>query len=608
MLQKQAQGKLGSLGGPSNTRASAIVQSFIHWRRMSNPERLWQTVPSVYRSVVNHISSKKGKVNLMCKSLLCVVTFFLVVPYGLTQTSVPMAGSCAVTYNADGSNTLVCTTSSVVPAAPVSVTVSPASANLTSGSQLQFTATVVGTANHSVVWSTSAGSITNAGLLSAPSSAGTLTVTATSVSNPGISGSTTVAVTSSGGGGGSNSAPTFTGNYCTGPSTCTLNNVAAGDLLIIGTHQAFPPVSLLGPQTITDSHGETAVFDAMNLGAGLQTWHISPVITPGAHTVTATNFGPGDMYVAEFAGVAIGNPIEVIAQNFYASSSTDTITFTTQTPNDLLFAFGRSAPGGSLQGPGFTAIRTAPTMEYEAVANSGSQTAAIQPLNNPGNNVGIEALAIRPANSYPPPPASPTFTGNFCVQNLNYGSGPCTLNNVAAGNMLVISALWHGTPSDTCLVSDSTGESIVVDRQNDIGATVYGNLSLGTWHISNLAHGGTHVISTNGGGGNCWSQFIIEAFEFSNQNAANPIDAVGYASGPSTSTASTNVVTTQGNDLIYAFCVVTDLSTSQTGDGFGSITVFPTAQYRMAASTPGTEAAGCPTTGGWVIQELAIRH
>ena len=544
----------------------------------------------------------------MYKFLISVLAVLVVVPCAVTQTSVPMTGSCAVTYNSDGSTTLICTTSTVVQAAPVSVTISPTSTSVVAAGQIQFSATVTGTSNQSVTWSATAGITSNAGLFTAPGSAGLVTVTATSVAFPNLHASATVTVTASGGGGGGGAAPIFTGNYCTGATTCTLANVAAGDLLIIGSHQAFPPASLLGPQTITDSQAEMAVFDAMNLGAGLQTWHISPVLHAGAHAISVTNFGGGDMYVAEFSGIAIGNPIEVVAQNFYASSATDSITFTTQTANDLLFGFGRSAPGGSQQGPGFTAIRTIPTMEYATAANAGSQTVSIQPFNNPGTDVGIQALAIRPAGSNPPVPPTPVFTGNFCVQNQNSGNGPCTLNNVAAGDMLVISALWHGNPGDICSVSDSTGESIVADRQNDIGATIYGNLSLATLHIANAAHGGTHVISTNGGGGSCWSQYIIEAFEFSNQNGTNPIDAVGHAAGPSTSTASTSVVTSQGNDLLYAFCVVTDLNTSQTGDGFGSITVFPTVQYRTASSTPGTETASCPTIGGWVIQELAIRH
>jgi hypothetical protein len=542
----------------------------------------------------------------MYKLVRCVGVFLLLVPVAIPQTTVPVSGSCVVTYNSDGSANLVCTTSLVVPAATATVTVSPSSASVQVGAQVQFTASVTGTGNQAVTWSATAGTISNAGLLTAPNSSGSVTVTATSVAYPAVYGSAAVTVTSGGatGGGGGGSAPSFTGNYCTGTASCTLTSVAAGDMLIIGTHQANPPTSLSAPEAITDTQSETAVFDAINLGAGLQTWHISPVVHAGTHTITVNNFGGGNIYVAEFTGVANGNPIEGIAQNFDASSSTDSVNITTQTANDLLFGFGRSAPGGTQQGSGFTAIRTTPTMEYAAATTVGTQTVSIQPLNNPGTSVGIQALAIRPAGSNPPPPSSPTFTGNFCVQT----NGSCTLSNVAAGDMVVISANWHGSPTDTCFVSDSAGESIVVDRQNDNAATIYGSLSLATWHIPNVVKSGTHVISVNGGGGSCWNGYVIQAFEFANQNGSNPIDAVGYAVGTASSTAATSVVTSEGGDLIYAFCAVTDQETSQTGDGFASITVFPTSEYRAASSTPGTEGAACPTTGNWVIQELAIKH
>jgi hypothetical protein len=541
----------------------------------------------------------------MYKLLIGVGVFLLLAPFATPQINVPTSGSCVVTYNPDGSANLVCTTSVVVPAAPVTVAVSPPSTSVQVGAQVQFSATVTGTGNQAVTWTATAGSISNAGLFTAPGSSGSVTIIATSVAYPAVSGSATVTVTNGGGGGGGGgTAPSFTGNYCTGTASCTLTNVAVGDLLIIGTHQANPPTSLSAPESITDTQSETAVFDALNLGAGLQTWHISPVVHAGTHTLTVNNFGGGDMYVAEFTGVASGNPIEAIAQNFSASSSTDSVNITTQTANDLLFGFGRSAPGGTQQGAGFTAIRTTPTMEYATAATAGVQTVTIQPLNNPGTSVGIQALAIRPAGSNPPPPSSPTFTGNFCVQT----NGSCTLHNVAAGDMVVISANWHGSPTDTCFVSDSAGESIVVDRQNDNAATIYGSLSLATWHIPNVVNSGTHVISANGGGGSCWNGYVLQAFEFANQNGSNPIDAVGYAIGTASSTAATSVVTSEGNDLIYAFCAVTDQETSQTGDGFASITVFPTTEYRIGSNTPGTEGAACPTRGNWVIQELAIKH
>src|ERR1700757_4685729 len=77
------------------------------------------------------------------------------------------------------------------------------SVSLASGAQQQFTATVQGTSNTAVTWSVdsvaggsaASGTITGAGMYTAPSQAGTHTVTATSVVETTQSASATVTVT-----------------------------------------------------------------------------------------------------------------------------------------------------------------------------------------------------------------------------------------------------------------------------------------------------------------------------------------------------------------------------------------------------------------------------
>jgi hypothetical protein len=96
---------------------------------------------------------------------------------------------------------------SVTLGAASSVTVSPSSAQLKPGAQLQFAATVNGSASSLVVWSISGsgcsgsacGSISNSGLYTAPAKAPNppiIAVTATLVSDPTKSGSATVTITS----------------------------------------------------------------------------------------------------------------------------------------------------------------------------------------------------------------------------------------------------------------------------------------------------------------------------------------------------------------------------------------------------------------------------
>jgi len=75
--------------------------------------------------------------------------------------------------------------------------VSPTSATIQTGGQQQFSASVSGTTNTAVSWTTSGGTVSTSGLYTAPSSGGTYTVTATSAADTSKSASATVTVSQS---------------------------------------------------------------------------------------------------------------------------------------------------------------------------------------------------------------------------------------------------------------------------------------------------------------------------------------------------------------------------------------------------------------------------
>jgi hypothetical protein len=85
------------------------------------------------------------------------------------------------------------------------VAVSPATASLAPGQTQQFTATVTGDSNTDVTWSASGGTITAAGLYTAPANGGAYVVRASSVASPGNTATAVVNVT----GGGSVVEPFF---------------------------------------------------------------------------------------------------------------------------------------------------------------------------------------------------------------------------------------------------------------------------------------------------------------------------------------------------------------------------------------------------------------
>lgn len=76
----------------------------------------------------------------------------------------------------------------------VSVSVSPTTATTTPGGSVQFSASVSNTTDQSVTWSTTAGSVSGAGLLTAPTLSASVTVMATSVVRPDAAGTASVEV------------------------------------------------------------------------------------------------------------------------------------------------------------------------------------------------------------------------------------------------------------------------------------------------------------------------------------------------------------------------------------------------------------------------------
>lgn len=113
-----------------------------------------------------------------------ILTFVLTV--FLLQLVLAMGG-CGFGTSSSGSST------STTPAS-VSVVVSPHSSSLNVNGKLQFTVKVSGTSDTTVDWTATGGTVSSAGMYTAPSSAGTFTVTATSHADASRSDFATVSV------------------------------------------------------------------------------------------------------------------------------------------------------------------------------------------------------------------------------------------------------------------------------------------------------------------------------------------------------------------------------------------------------------------------------
>ena len=120
---------------------------------------------------------------------------------GLYTAPASISGTPAVTVTAKSVADVTKSASATInlSAAPtIAVSVSPSSASLQGGQRQQFTATVTGSSNQSVVWSLSGAGTLSGGLYTAPSSVTsqqTVTITAASVADASKSGQATVTLT-----------------------------------------------------------------------------------------------------------------------------------------------------------------------------------------------------------------------------------------------------------------------------------------------------------------------------------------------------------------------------------------------------------------------------
>jgi hypothetical protein len=120
-------------------------------------------------------------------------------PGAVTGSSVTITPSVNTTFTLTATNaggfSAATATVTVIGGVPVTVSIAPASATVTTGQTRQFTATVGGTSNTAAVWTATGGTVSQSGLFTAGATPGSFSVTATSVQDSTKSASATVTVT-----------------------------------------------------------------------------------------------------------------------------------------------------------------------------------------------------------------------------------------------------------------------------------------------------------------------------------------------------------------------------------------------------------------------------
>lgn len=219
------------------------------------------------------------------------------------------------------------------PPPPITVTLAPTSAGLVTNTSQQFVATVTGSTTQTVTWTASCGGISSAGLFTAPSTAGTCSVTATAVAG-GTPATAIVTVTA---------APTYA--IVPTPSTLTFTGLAGTTpacqtMTVWATPATAMPVTLAPSAawiTVTPTSGVTQVNPhpsvcvvTAGLAAGTYTGNITITATngtgsnsPDAVPVTLTLSGAAaPSYTCAVASTtATGEVLTVTIKNFSKGQS-----------------------------------------------------------------------------------------------------------------------------------------------------------------------------------------------------------------------------------------------------------------------------------------------
>ncbi|GEM_PF-1319706 len=173
---------------------------------------------------------------------------------------------------------------------PVAVTISPTTATVNTGGIQQFNASVTGAANTAVTWTTTGGSITTSGRLTAPATGGTVTVTATSVADPTKSASATVTVNA---------------------GVSVVVNPATASVVVSGTVNLSATVTNATPNTVAWSVTGGAPNGTVNPASGTSTTYTAPAVVPGG-------------------------PVTIVATSQDGSNTTDTATLTVLPPASVV--------------------------------------------------------------------------------------------------------------------------------------------------------------------------------------------------------------------------------------------------------------------------------
>ncbi len=260
----------------------------------------------------------------------------------------------------------------------VSVSVAPTSATVTTGGTQQFTAIVSGSTNTAVTWSATAGTVSSTGLYTAPGSAGTYTVKATSAADPTKSASASVSVSA---------AVTVSVSVAPTSTTTTTNGTAQFTATVSGSTN-------------------TAVTWSATAGTVSSTGLYTAPGTAGTYTVTATS--AADTTKSASASVSVSAAVTVsvsVAPTSTTMTTGGTQQFAATVSGSTNTAVTWSATAGTVSSTGL----------YTAPSTAGTYTVKATSAADPTKSASATATVTAPV-SVSLTPNNTTMTTNGTVQ------------------------------------------------------------------------------------------------------------------------------------------------------------------------------------------------
>jgi hypothetical protein len=218
----------------------------------------------------------------------------------------------------------------------VSVTINPSSASVQTGSPQQFSATVTGTTNTSVSWTATGGTISTSGLYTAGNTAGSYSVTATSVADISKYATASVTVSTAPPPPGNASSITKDGITWTFNQSVPVGQFVNGDYYVVGpvTITAInPPPTTSSPYlngsvvNLPTANGKSGFDSRLNDGVD-ESWWFDATLRP----YPPISLKPGDSLVSSISLATIHSAPEVMRASDMSASPVATVSVLTVLP------------------------------------------------------------------------------------------------------------------------------------------------------------------------------------------------------------------------------------------------------------------------------------